>query len=751
MGGVKVSEAQAGLVRAAWRRPGVRFAALATADALALALGLLLSLFLRFDLSLADIEWSGFEVVLVLALVLQLVLGVLLGMYQGRFKLGSFEELSGLVVMSFGTAAVVFVCNIGPFDREVPASVPITTGFLALALMASVRYTSRLLAERALRPAGHDMSRLVIFGAGETGTQVARLLLRNPSSTYLPVAFLDDDPAKRRLRSAGILVRGTGSDLAEVARSTGATALLLAAPTAPIPVVRALARSARACGLSVRALPSVDELIEHQLSLADIRPLIDAELIGREPVRTDLAAVRAVLTGKRVLVTGAGGSIGAEICRQVAELEPGELMMLDRDESALHAVQLSIDDRGLLDTPDLIVADLRDRERILEVFADRRPEVVFHAAALKHLTLLEQHPEEAVKTNVAGTVHVLEAARSVGVERFVNISTDKAARPTSVLGYTKRIGERVTAWIGEQTGRPYVSVRFGNVLGSRGSILSTFQHQIAQGGPVTVTHPDVTRYFMTVGEAVQLVLQASAIGHKGEVLVLDMGDPVRIEDLAQGLIGGARGEVEIVYTGLRPGEKLHEDLFGFGEHDDRPRHPLIAQTPVPPLDATALGSLVLPRPAGELVDELASMCLSDVQGSLAAASREELGVVVVSVDGVILACSDLAATVATGSAMRLEGALASQLLFDLRRADGSPLHPDETVFADVRTTGEPVIDRVTGVCHGAGADITWVRVSAWPVRGPGDDEVRAVLLLFALTEWDPDPARPEVAAELARG
>lgn len=747
-----MSEARVGQVRRAWRRPEVRFAVLAAADAAVLAFALLLSLFLRFDLSFADVEWSGFEIVLALAVVLQLVLGAVFGLYQGRFKLGSFEELSGLVVMCFGTALVVFVCNVGPLDREVPASVPITTGFLTLALAAGVRFTSRLLAERALRPAGDDMSRLVIFGAGETGTQVARLLLRNPSSTYLPVAFLDDNPAKRRLRSLGIPVLGTSQDLAAVARSTGATALLLAAPTAPMPVVRALAREARACGLSVRALPSVDELIEHQLSLADIRPLIDAELIGRDPVRTDLAAVRSALGGKRVLVTGAGGSIGAEICRQIAELAPAELVMLDRDESALHAVQLSIHGRALLDTPNLVVADIRDRDRMLAVFEQWRPDVVFHAAALKHLPLLEMHPDEAVKTNIGGTVHVLEAARTVGVERFVNISTDKAARPISVLGYTKRIGERVTAWIGEQTGRSYVSVRFGNVLGSRGSILATFQHQIAEGGPVTVTHPEVTRYFMTVGESVQLVLQATAVGRRGEVLVLDMGDPVRIKDLAEGLVAGARRDVEIVFTGLRSGEKLHEDLFGFGEVDDRPAHPLIAQVPAPPLDPTALASLVLARPAAEVVDELAGLCLADAAGPKGAEVDDEVGIMVVGVDDVIRACNDLAATIATGSSVRLEGALASELLFDLRRADGSPFPTrDVLLLSSGPATGAPVLDRLVGVCRAPGQDVVWTRVSAWPVPDPGSDEMRAVLVLFRLTEWDPDPTRPEVAAELARG
>ena len=257
--------------------------------------------------------------------------------------------------------------------------------------------------------------------------------------------------------------------------------------------------------------------------------------------------------------------------------------MLDRDESALHGVQLSIDGRALLDTPEVVVADIRDRERIYEVFEDERPDVVFHAAALKHLPLLEQYPGEGIKTNVLGTLNVLDAAVSVGVDRFVNISTDKAADPENVLGYTKRVAERLTAHKSCESSGVYVSVRFGNVLGSRGSVLETFRSQIAAGGPLTVTHPDVTRYFMTVEEAVQLVTQAGALGRPGEVLVLDMGEPVRIDDVARRLAAEANHPIEIVYTGLRPGEKLHERLFGHQEDDERPEHPMIAHVGVPAL------------------------------------------------------------------------------------------------------------------------------------------------------------------------
>jgi FlaA1/EpsC-like NDP-sugar epimerase len=282
-------------------------------------------------------------------------------------------------------------------------------------------------------------------------------------------------------------------------------------------------------------------------------------------------------------------------------------MMLDRDESALHAVQLSLRGRALLDDSSLILADLRDTDAVRAILAERRPQVVFHAAALKHLPLLESHPAEAVKTNVWGTQTLLEAAVEAGVERFVNISTDKAANPSSVLGYSKRITERLTAHAGSLGRGTFLNVRFGNVLGSRGSVLTAFTRQVAAGGPITVTHPEVTRYFMTVQEAVQLVMQAAVIGADGEALVLEMGEPVRISEVARQLAEQVPDGVEIVYTGLRPGEKLHEELFGADELDVRPHHPLISHVDVPPLDPAQLGVLDLLGDRQSLINTLATL------------------------------------------------------------------------------------------------------------------------------------------------
>ena len=406
-------------------------------------------------------------------------------------------------------------------------------------------------------------------------------LLRNPSSPYLPVGFLDDNPTTHRLSISGVPVIGGRESLAEARGKTGATTLLIAIPSADSSLINDISSRAQKLGMDIKIVPPVQNLNERPLNPSDIRDLTDEDLLGRRKIHTDLQQISDYIVNRRVLVTGAGGSIGSELCRQLARFNPAELIMLDRDESALHEVQLSIHGRALLDTPQTVLADLRDEATINHIFETRRPEVVFHAAALKHLPLLERYPLEAYQTNVLGTATLLQAAKNVNVQVFVNISTDKAANPISILGYSKRIAERVTAHFGiSSTTGKYISVRFGNVLGSRGSVLMSFRDQIDKGGPVTVTHRGVTRYFMTIYEAVQLVIQAGAIGRSGEVLVLDMGEPVSIYDVATQLVRNSQKSVAIEIVGLRSGEKVHEELFGTGEVDTRPEHPLISHVPV---------------------------------------------------------------------------------------------------------------------------------------------------------------------------
>jgi len=554
------------------------------ADALGAAAAVFVAAALRFDLRLGQLEPSVLVPFGLAFASMNALLGLSTGLYRRRYRYGSFEEVRAMAKLVVALAIAGMLMNLTVFGSSVPRSTPLIAAVLTGTGMAMLRYVWRSSVEKLSRPTTMTAEPAIIFGAGEGANQLLMAMLRDPHSPYVPVALLDDDLSKRRLSVRGIRVSGDRTDIARVAAEHDATTVIIAIPSADGPLIRDLTGLALEAGLAVRVLPPVSELLGGTVGLTDVRRASIADLLGRREIDTSLESIAGYLTGKRVLITGAGGSIGSELARQVGRFAPAELILLDRDESALHAVQLSIHGRAMLDGDDTVVADIRDRERTRQVFAQHQPEVVFHAAALKHLSLLERHPTEGIKTNIYGTLTLLETALDAGVERFVNISTDKAVNPISVLGATKRISERLTAWASGQGGGTYLSVRFGNVLGSRGSALTTFRSQIATGGPVTVTDRDVTRYFMTIEEAVQLIIQAGGLGRDGEALVLDMGQPVRIDDLVRKLIDEAGGGVDVVYTGLRPGEKLHEELFGDGELDERPQHSLISQVKVPWLD-----------------------------------------------------------------------------------------------------------------------------------------------------------------------
>ncbi len=517
------------------------------------------------------------------AAAVQLFLGAMIGPYRVSHDRGSYEETSDLARTTLLTTAIAFILIALLRPDDLPRSSAVTGGSLALLGMLAFRLLGRSTTNRAARgrPGSH---RALVFGAGNAGRRLVRSALREDDSHILPVAILDDDPAKARLRIEGVPVRGGRRDVARVAEQFGASVMVLAAPSADPEVTREVSQQAVDAGLSVKVLPSLSELIGDDACTDALRDLDLADLLGRRPIHLDTQAISRDLAGKRVLVTGAGGSIGSELCRQIARFGPERLLLLDRDESALQATQLSMTGDGLLDDDDALLVDIRDEAALHAVFARTRPEVVFHAAALKHLPLLERFPTEAWKTNVLGTRNVLRAASACGVGVFVNVSTDKAADPTSCLGYSKRLTERLTAEFAHAGRGRFVSVRFGNVLGSRGSVVHAFSAQIERGGPVTVTDPEVKRYFMLIPEACQLVLEAAAVGADGEVLVLDMGEQVLIKDVATTLIRlSGRVGIEIVYTGLRPGEKLGEDLFSDREHRRETIHPLVGAVAVPPL------------------------------------------------------------------------------------------------------------------------------------------------------------------------
>ncbi len=561
-------------------------------DAAAWIVAILLALILRYELLVNDINDPGIVVFCAVAVIAQLVVGLSFALYRGRYSFGSFHEAKLLVIVAVLVGVILVLVSVAFFPvLAVPRSIGIIAFPFACMFLAATRYLKRMYVESKAKP-GEDAQRALIYGAGFLGNSLVDRMMKDPGSPYFPVGLIDDDASKKHLRLSSVPVLGTIDDLRAIATRTQASVLVIAFAEVEAAQVRRVSDLVTGLGIKVLVLPPLRDILGGAgtagAAMTDFREVAVEDLIGRRPVDIHPDEVAGYVTGKRVLVTGAGGSIGSELCRQLAAFSPSELIMLDRDETGLQSTQITLTGRGLLTGRDTVLADIRDADALLDIFEDRRPQVVFHAAALKHVSILEQYPEEAWKTNVQGTLNVLRASTAVGVTNFVNISTDKAADPTSALGHSKRVAEKLTSWHAQRTGQRYVSVRFGNVIGSRGSMLPLFTEQIRSGGPITVTDPAVTRFFMTIPEACQLVIQAGAIGRGGEVLILDMGEAVKILDVAQRMIAMSGKDIGIVFTGLRPGEKMHEDLMGVGEDDSRPLHPKISHTSVAALDPDQL-------------------------------------------------------------------------------------------------------------------------------------------------------------------
>ncbi|MET8352266.1 MULTISPECIES: nucleoside-diphosphate sugar epimerase/dehydratase [unclassified Micromonospora] len=593
-----------------------RTAALLASDTAAWIGGFTVAAWTRYEFDLTTGQITRTLGAGLIAAALHSTMALLRRRYWGRHPIGSLHEVRALAGTAACTAAIMLLAAVlSVTERPVPASTPPMGAAVALLIMLSIRTAYRRRRDRALRPSSRSATPVVLFGLGSAGQALLRAMVSDPRGRYLPVGLLDDDPEKQQMRIDGVPMLGGRRDIATAVARTGAATLIFSVANADAGLICEVRTATLAAGAAFKVLPPVRELVDHRISVADVRDVDINDLLGRRHVVADIKCADTGLAGRRILVTGAGGSIGSELCRQIARANPSELLMLDRDESALHSLQLSLSGRALLDTSELILADVRDAERLARIMTERRPDIVFHTAALKHLPLLQQHPGEAVQTNVWGTLAVLEACR--GVAKFVNISTDKAANPISVLGHSKRITERLTAYAAANFPGTFLSVRFGNVLGSRGSVVTAFRAQIEAGLPITVTHPEVTRYLMTIQEAVHLVLQAAAIGRDGEALVLDMGKPVRIDDVARQLAAQAPGPSKIVYTGLRPGEKLHEELFGAGEADVRPLHPLISHVTVPALDPIEVNSLDPAEEPEKLITRFAALC--DQPGQLLSA------------------------------------------------------------------------------------------------------------------------------------
>lgn len=555
-------------------------------DTAALLVAPIVAFVVRFE----DFGWLGQNLRVVLPYILlagpvRLVVFYNLGMYRRLWRHASIGELKQILVA--GGVAALFAAAIGfwimPAAQistvRVPFSVVFIDAFLTTAAIALPRLLARTLRLKNRRHRAEPGRPALIVGAGDTAKLVAKELLANPLLGFEPIGFVDDDPTKQNYMLLELPIMGPLSSIKTIVEQHGVSELIIAMPSARGDVVRKVVRAGLDCGIPTLTVPSLPELISAKTNGTSLREVEIQDLLRREPVETDLAAVAELATSETVLVTGAGGSIGSELCRQIARLAPTRVVLLGHGENSIFDILHELRE----DFPDVsfmpVIADVRDRKRVAAIFDTHKPHAVFHAAAHKHVPLMEENVIEAITNNVFGTLNVVDAGLESGCKHFVFISTDKAVRPTSVMGATKRIAELIVQHAAQKYERNFVSVRFGNVLGSRGSVVPTFLRQIRSGGPVTVTHPEMQRYFMTIPEAVQLVLQAGALGRGGEVFLLDMGEPIRIVDVATDLIrlsGLTVGtDIEIKFTGMRPGEKLYEEMFFSAENVLTTDHPKV--------------------------------------------------------------------------------------------------------------------------------------------------------------------------------
>jgi len=530
---------------------------------------------LRLDVGQLPYYFPAVLIMMGVALLTKVPVYYAFGLYRRLWIYASTSELR-LITVAVTTASVLtsglmlLLISLGWVIPGMPRSSLGIDWLISLVLIGGSRFALRILAEQSATPRNGKTRKVLIIGAGDAGALVVRELQKTSQLNLLPIGFLDDDLAKQKQEINGVPVIGTVTDIPDVLEDRPVDEVIIAIPSAAGNVLRFVTDACRIKGIPSRTMPGINELIGGKVSVSRLREVDITDLLRREPVKIDNRLVGSSLSGKRVLVTGAGGSIGREISRQVARWGPSELVLLGHGENSIFDALLELqEDYGTLSIHP-IIADVRDLSRLQAIFQAHRPEVVFHAAAHKHVPLMEYNVEEAITNNVVGTRNVVRISTDFDVERLVLISTDKAVKPINVYGATKRLAEMIVIDAAQRTGRTFTVVRFGNVLGSRGSIVPRFKSQIARGGPVSITHPDMERYFMTIPEAVHLVLQAAAMGQGGEAFILNMGDQIRILELAEDLIrlsGLEPGrDIEIAFTGIRPGEKLSEDLWEQGAH-----------------------------------------------------------------------------------------------------------------------------------------------------------------------------------------
>jgi FlaA1/EpsC-like NDP-sugar epimerase len=595
------------------------------ADAGLIALAWYLAFALRFDQGVPRYYDTLFRRTILIVVAIKLVVFVLFRFYDRWWRYVSIRDMWSAVrgVTAASLVASLTVYFISPVAQvRLPRSVAVMDWLLLLGLIAGTRLFARSVIERP--GTGRLVARgkeVLVVGAGDAGQLTIREMQRNRQLGYTPIGLIDDDPRKKNLRIHGVRVLGTTEELAHILRDNRPDEVLIAIPSASGTARQRIVTVTRENNVPVKTLPGLYELISGETDLTtQIRPVQVEDVLGREPVDVDLEASASYLQNETVLVTGAGGSIGSELCRQIARLGPQRLILVDQGETALFEIERElVDERGF--APSIpVLADVKSRTKMRQVFDRYRPSIVFHAAAYKHVPLMEANPLESVRNNALGTAILAEIAVEFGAERFLLVSTDKAVNPKTVMGQSKALCEWIVEAYGarEDIATRFVAVRFGNVLGSSGSVIPIFRRQIANGGPVTVTHPEMTRYFMTIPEAASLVIQAGAIGGRGDVFVLDMGDPVRILDLAKQMVRLSGKEpdrdIAVEIVGTRPGEKLHEELWGAGETAVSTSHPKIMRVSGPTVDAlwlqdelAELERLVREGETLEVVSRLATM------------------------------------------------------------------------------------------------------------------------------------------------
>ena len=541
------------------------------------------SVFLSFRLVTEGLirNIHALTVTALLSLIAYYVFSYFLNLYWRDWEYASVYEVITVVKCVSAAVIVSTVTGIVWFKTLVTWQFVVVLWLLLVCAVGGVRLSMRIFREYFVDSVVMENAKpTLIVGAGAAGTLLVRQMLMHPKMRMMPVAFVDDDPEKQRKDIYGVRILGTTKDIEKIVQQMGITKVVIAMPSLPNKKLNEVYDIARKTGAECVILPNIDEVMSGNLHVQQLRNVEIEDLLGRDPVELDQTLIEKQLRGKRILVTGAGGSIGSEICRQVSSFRPKELIILGHGENSIYQLNMELLGKyaeHFRITP--VIADVQDRKRIFEVMEKYRPDVVYHAAAHKHVPLMEINPREAVKNNILGTRNVAEAANHAKVKTFVMISTDKAVNPPNIMGATKRLCEMIVQDMATKSdSTKYVAVRFGNVLGSRGSVIPLFKKQIAKGGPITVTHPDIVRYFMTIPEAAQLVIQAGSLARGGEIFVLDMGKPVRIVDLAKNLIrlsGYSEDDIEIKFTGLRPGEKMYEELLNEGEINPKQIFPKI--------------------------------------------------------------------------------------------------------------------------------------------------------------------------------